>query len=87
MGIVMLVGTMAGIERGAQIVMWLERLGQVGKVVRWVYVVFLLLIALMVFSDYFKARKKKKLGVDVSENCCWPNWAGPCTMASRTLKI
>ena len=59
LGIVMLVGTMTGIECGAQIVMWLERLGQVGKVVRWVYVVFLLLIALMVFSDYFKARQKK----------------------------
>jgi uncharacterized protein len=67
LGVVMLIGTMAGIECGAQIVMWLERLGQVGKVVRWVYVVFLLLIALMVFSDYFKARQKKKLGVDVGE--------------------
>jgi len=67
LGIVMLVGTMTGIECGAQIVMWLERLGQVGKVVRWVYVVFLLLIALMVFSDYFKARQKKKSGVDAGE--------------------
>jgi uncharacterized membrane protein YfcA len=67
LGFVMLIGTMVGIECGAQIVMWLERLGQVGKVVRWVYVVFLLLIALMVFSDYFKARKKKKLGVGASD--------------------
>jgi uncharacterized membrane protein YfcA len=67
LGFVMLVGTMVGIECGAQIVMWLERLGQVGKVVRWVYVVFLLLIAVMVFSDYFKARKKKKQGIDVGE--------------------
>jgi uncharacterized membrane protein YfcA len=67
LGVVMLVGTMTGIECGAQIVMWLERLGQVGKVVRWVYVVFLLLIALMVFSDYFKARQKKKRGVEAGE--------------------
>ncbi len=67
LGVVMLIGTMTGIECGAQIVMWLERLGQVGKVVRWVYVVFLLLIALMVFSDYFKARQKKKRGVEVGE--------------------
>ena len=63
LGIVMLVGTMVGIEFGAQIVMWLERIGQVGKVVRWVYVVFLMLIALMVFSDYAKARQKKKQGI------------------------
>jgi uncharacterized protein len=67
LGVVMLVGTMVGIECGARIVMWLERLGQVGKVVRWVYVVFLLLIAIMVFSDYFKARRKKRLGIDVGE--------------------
>lgn len=62
LGFIMLIGTMVGIEIGAQVVMWLERLGQVGPVVRWVYVVFLLLIAVMVFSDYAKARQKKKLG-------------------------
>ena len=34
----MIVGTVVGIEIGAQVVMYLERLGQVGPVVRWVYV-------------------------------------------------
>ncbi len=63
LGFVMLVGTMAGIEMGAQLVMFLERLGRVGSVVRWVYVGFLALIALMVFSDYAKARKKKAKGL------------------------
>jgi len=43
--------------------MWLERIGQVGPVVRWVYVVLLALIALMVFSDYRKAVQKKKAGI------------------------
>ena len=62
LGIVMLAGTMVGIEIGAQIVMFLERLGMVGSVVRWVYVVFLALIVLMVFGDYHKAVKKKKQG-------------------------
>lgn len=63
LGFVMLVGTMAGIEVGAQLIMWLERLGRVGSVVRWVYVGFLALIALMVFADYAKARKKKAMGL------------------------
>jgi uncharacterized membrane protein YfcA len=67
LGVVMLVGTMVGIECGAQMIMWLERLGRVGSVVRWVYVIFLLLITLMVFSDYAKARKKKKMGIVDSE--------------------
>jgi len=55
LGFVMLLGTMVGIELGAQLVMFLERLGRVGPVVRWVYVVFLALIAFMVFYDYAKA--------------------------------
>ena len=62
LGFVMLVGTMLGIECGAQLIMYLERLGKVGSVVRWVYVGFLVLICWMVFYDYAKAVKKKKAG-------------------------
>ena len=62
LGFVMLVGTMVGIECGAQIIMYLERIGLVGSVVRWVYVGFLALICWMVFYDYFKAVSKKKRG-------------------------
>jgi uncharacterized membrane protein YfcA len=53
---------MIGIECGAQLIMWLERLGRGGSVVRWVYVGFLALIAFMVFYDYAKAVSKKKAG-------------------------
>jgi uncharacterized membrane protein YfcA len=63
LGCIMIIGTVIGIECGAQIVMWLERLGRVGPVVRWVYVGVLALIALMVFADYRKAIQKKKAGV------------------------
>lgn len=63
LGVVMIVGTMAGIEIGAQLIMYLERLGVVGSVVRWVYVGFLALIAWMVFYDYYKATQKKKAGI------------------------
>ncbi|MFH0823183.1 MAG: sulfite exporter TauE/SafE family protein, partial [Pseudomonadota bacterium] len=66
LGIIMVIGTVIGIECGAQIVMWLERIGKIGSVVRWVYVCVLALIALMVFADYYKAHKKKKAGI-VSE--------------------
>ncbi len=63
LGLIMVVGTVAGIEVGAQLVMWLEFIGQVGPVVRWVYVVVLALIALTVFTDYLKAVQKKKAGI------------------------
>lgn len=62
LGISMIVGTIAGIEIGAQIVMWLEYIGKVGPIVRWVYVVVLALIALTVFTDYLKATRKKAAG-------------------------
>ncbi|MEW5722251.1 MAG: sulfite exporter TauE/SafE family protein [Thermodesulfobacteriota bacterium] len=60
LGLVMVVGTFIGIEIGAQMVMYLERLGIVGPVVRWIYVGFLALIALMVFYDYYKAASGQK---------------------------
>jgi uncharacterized membrane protein YfcA len=63
LGVVMLAGTMVGIEIGAQLVMWLERLGQVGPVVRWVFVGFLAFIAWMVFYDYAKAVSNKRKGL------------------------
>jgi hypothetical protein len=67
LGIVMLVGTMIGIECGAQIIMYLERIGKVGSVVRWAYVLLLAFIAWTVFYDYYKAHSKKKSGVVDSE--------------------
>jgi hypothetical protein len=67
LGLIMVVGTMAGIEIGAQIVMHLEKLGSVETVVRWIYVGVLALIASLVFYDYFKATQKKKSG-DVGEH-------------------
>ncbi|MEW6079203.1 MAG: sulfite exporter TauE/SafE family protein [Thermodesulfobacteriota bacterium] len=67
LGMVMVVGTMVGIEIGAQIVMHLEKAGNIGTVVRWVYVGLLSLIAFLVFYDYYKATRKKAAG-DVGEH-------------------
>ncbi len=60
LGIIMLVGTIVGFEVGAQMVMWLERIGSVEKVVRYLYLVLLALIAWMVFADVAKKRRKER---------------------------
>jgi hypothetical protein len=60
LGIIMLVGTVVGFEAGAQMVMWLERLGSVEKVVRYLYLVLLALIAWMVFADVAKKKRKER---------------------------
>jgi len=77
LGAIMVVGTMGGIECGAQVVMWLERIGLVGSVVRWVYVVLLALIALLVFYDYAKAMRSKTKSDDPSHTGATGgiNWA------------
>jgi uncharacterized membrane protein YfcA len=60
LGIAMLIGTIIGMEIGAQMIMWLERIGQVDRVVRWLYVVLLTVIAWIVFADVAKRRAKER---------------------------
>ncbi len=60
LGIVMLVGTVVGFEIGAQMVMWLERLGTVELYVRLLYIVLLSFITWMVFTDVAKRKRKER---------------------------
>jgi uncharacterized membrane protein YfcA len=63
LGFIMLFGTIIGFEIGAQMVMWLERMGSVEKVVRYLYLVLLALIAWMVFADVAKKKRKEREAV------------------------
>ncbi len=58
--VLMIIGTFAGIEAGAQMIRWLTRLGIAGPVVRWIYIGILGFLAIYMFSEYFKARKKER---------------------------
>src|SRR5512147_1727473 len=60
LGMIMLVGTVVGFEVGAQMIMWLERIGSVELVVRWLYIILLIFIAWMVFTDVAKRKKKER---------------------------
>lgn len=60
LGCIMIVGTVVGFEIGAQMVMWLERIGQVGPVVRWMYLVLLATVAWTVFADVAKKKRKER---------------------------
>jgi len=60
LGLIMIFGTIAGFEVGAQMVMWLERLGNVTVVVRWIYVALLAFITWMVVYDLMKRIAKDK---------------------------
>jgi uncharacterized membrane protein YfcA len=60
LGVVMTVGTITGVETGAQMIMWLERIGKVDIIVRGGYLVLLTLIAWLVFTDVYQQRKQHK---------------------------
>lgn len=79
LGLTMLIGTVVGVEIGAQMIMWLERLGKVDAVVRWLYVVLLIALAWMVFSDIAIHRKKEReaeaRGEKLDKNATGIDWA------------
>ena len=79
LGFIMLFGTIVGFEVGAQMVMWLERIGSVEKVVRYLYLVLLALIAWMVFADVAKKKRKDRetiaAGLEVDKLSTGLDWA------------
>jgi uncharacterized membrane protein YfcA len=60
LGSIMVIGTVGGIETGAQMIMWLERIGKVDVYVRLGYLLLLTLIAWLVFTDVAKRRRKER---------------------------
>jgi uncharacterized membrane protein YfcA len=56
LSLVMVFGTVGGLEIGARNVMWLERIGKIDLYVRCGYLVLLTLIAWLVFTDVLKRR-------------------------------
>lgn len=57
LGVIMIIGTAVGIELGATFIMWLEKVGQVDKVVRYTYMVLLFGLSSYMLYEYFKLTK------------------------------
>lgn len=73
LGLISILGSIVGVELGAQFIMFLEKIGEVGPVVRWVYMALLFGLGLFMVYDYIKASKGINLDSAKSEN---PNTAG-----------
>ncbi|MYL83283.1 TSUP family transporter [Desulfovibrio aerotolerans] len=78
LGFIMLVGTIVGFEVGAQMIMWLERIGKVDMVVRWIYLGLLAFITWMVFTDIARRKAKDRAaiasGQEVDKNATGLEW-------------
>lgn len=58
LGLIMTIGTVGGFESGAQLIMALERSGQIDLFVRLAYLILLALIAMVVLTDVRRARRR-----------------------------
>ena len=58
LGLVSIVGSVIGVEIGAQNVMWLTRLGLAGPIVRYTYMVLLFGLGIYMLYDYFTKDKR-----------------------------
>ncbi|KJR43681.1 membrane protein containing DUF81 [Candidatus Magnetoovum chiemensis] len=67
LGLIMVLFTAVGIELGATIIMWLEKIGRVGPIVRIVYMVLLFSLGSYMVIEYFKYRSLSKKGHNVSD--------------------
>lgn len=70
LGMLMVVGTMTGVEAGKQLVLYLERIGEVGPVVRYIYIIFLVGLGLYMLKEARKtmaASREARVSADVSE--------------------
>lgn len=66
--ITMLLGTFSGVEVGAQLLMWLTKIGLAGQVVRYMYMVILFGMFFFMLREYLKARKYgEKQGKEVKD--------------------
>jgi uncharacterized membrane protein YfcA len=66
LGLIMVIFTSIGIEFGATTIMWLERIGSVGSVVRIVYIFFLFGVGLLMLYEYYKLTRNSG-GPDLKE--------------------
>ncbi|MBF0538789.1 MAG: sulfite exporter TauE/SafE family protein [Nitrospirae bacterium] len=81
LGLLMVVFTAIGIECGATLIMWLEKIGKVGPIVRIVYMGMLFGLGSYMLYEFFElSRKSKKSGVKITD-------AGTSPLAIRLHEI
>jgi uncharacterized protein len=86
LGLVSIVGSIAGVELGAQSVMALERLGDVGPVVRWIYMALLFGLGGYMAVDGVRAARQRA-GCPASSAAAAPAAQGGLSHRLRTLRI
>jgi uncharacterized membrane protein YfcA len=61
LGTISIVASIVGLELGSQLIIKLEKIGDVGSVVRWCYLFLMFSLSTLMFVDYFKTKKRRTL--------------------------
>ena len=60
LGLLSIVGSVAGVEIGKQAVLFLEKTGHAGSVIRWVYIGFLAILGSYILRDYIVTIRRER---------------------------
>lgn len=89
LGFFSIIGSIIGIELGKRMVLYLEKVGNVGQVVRWVYMVFLFGLGIYMAYEYYSVTKKTSSShsEDVKAEPPSEEKASPLSNKLRSFKI
>ena len=85
LGFISCIGSILGVELGAQVVMFLEKIGEVGPVVRWVYMVLLFGLGSFMVYDYIKSTKSETVRVSLKKRTSEPKM--PVSQRLHSIKV
>ncbi len=87
LGYISILASIVGLEVGSQVVLILEKAGDVGSIVRWCYLFLMFGLSSLMFYDYYKSnpRRLKKASENNSENS--DNKKQRINLAERLHKI
>jgi len=60
LGFISIIASVVGLELGSQVILILEKAGDVGSIVRWCYLFLMFGLSILMFYDYFKLNPKKR---------------------------
>jgi uncharacterized protein len=89
LGFVSIIASIAGLEAGSQVVLLLERAGDVGSIVRWCYLFLMFGLSTLMFRDYLtqNPRKSKSVAEDSGNSLDIKPKRERVTIADRLHKI
>ena len=89
LGFFSIAGSIIGIELGKRMVLFLEKMGNVGPVVRWVYMIFLFGLGIYMSYEYYTVTKRMKSSAPENVKAAPPveEEVSPLSNRLRALRI